>query len=159
MVIRNTSCNACNADLLYGGSGQQPSLVQVIILAEHSLMRLGEPGGLQRPEIVPPWSRCLSATEALPFPFARTLHIVFFSPPMIRRFTSTRGQEQNAILPKPQHMPRYRMPPWLHQRDKETSNSGYVVAHSFSAKRPVCLLVTLVRSFALLFIRLCLDKE
>lgn len=51
--IRNRP--ARRANLLYGYRRiARPPLAQVIIL-ERSLMRLGEPGGLQRPEIVPPW--------------------------------------------------------------------------------------------------------
>lgn len=72
-----------------------PSSARVII-PERSLMRLGEPGGLQRPEIVPPWPPRSSPVRGPPFPVpSRTV------PPVPRRtalpFTGT--EERNAILP------------------------------------------------------------
>lgn len=78
----------------------RPPLAQVIIL-ERSLMRLGEPGGLQRPEIVPPWSPRSSPARGPPS--ARK--------PCAQPHSLSRGQRgECAILPRPRHM-RCRMPP------------------------------------------------
>lgn len=71
----------------------RPLLVQVIIL-ERSLMRLGEPGGLQRPEIVPPWPPRSSPARGPPS-----------RKPCTQPHSLSRGQRgECAILPRPRHM-------------------------------------------------------
>lgn len=82
----------------------RPPLAQVIIL-ERSLMRLGEPGGLQQPEIVPPWPpRSSPAREP---PSARK--------PCAQPHSLSRGRRgERAILPRPRHM-RCRMPSHAHR--------------------------------------------
>jgi len=73
-------------------------------------MRLGEPGGLQRPEIVPPWPRG-PARSAGPLP---SVESGSHSPS--RR--GTRRGDKHAILSRPR-CARCRMPPWRSSATKK----------------------------------------